>query len=176
MTSCLHGWVMLRPVKPSRRAAVTRSPTPSLAVEHLDPVSAIRTLAEVTFDHHESHPDFIRLVSTENIHRAEHIAKSQALTNLTNPAIDLIAMVLEAGREQGVFTSDIDAVDLHMLISSFCFFRVANRHTFGTLFGRDLTDPARRDHYRRMLGDIVVGHLTSPGGADAGAGTTATEG
>ncbi|GAA2073037.1 TetR/AcrR family transcriptional regulator [Actinomadura alba] len=140
----------------------------SLAVEHLDPVSAIRTLAEVTFDHHESHPDFVRLVSTENIHRAEHIAKSQALTNLTNPAIDLIATVLEAGREQGVFTADIDAVDLHMLISSFCFFRVANRHTFGTLFGRDLTDPARRDHYRQMLGDIVVGHLTSPGGAGGG--------
>ena len=33
-------------------------------------------LAELTFDHHESHPEFIRLVSIENIHRAEHMAKS----------------------------------------------------------------------------------------------------
>ena len=39
-------------------------------------VSAIRRLAELTFDHHESNPDFIRLVSIENIHRAEHLAQS----------------------------------------------------------------------------------------------------
>jgi hypothetical protein len=47
-----------------------------------------------------------------------------------------------------------------MMISAFCFFRVANRHTFGTLFGRDLVDPALREHYRTMLGDMVVRHLT----------------
>ncbi|HEV7711164.1 MAG TPA: TetR family transcriptional regulator, partial [Asanoa sp.] len=31
-----------------------------LDVEHLAPVDAIRRLAELTFDHHEQHPDFIR--------------------------------------------------------------------------------------------------------------------
>ena len=35
-----------------------------------------------------------------------------------------------------------------MMISAFCVFRVANRHTFGTLFDRDLADPKRREHYR----------------------------
>jgi hypothetical protein len=57
----------------------------------------------------------------------------------------------------------VDAVDLHMMISAFCFFRVANRHTFGAIFGRDPLDPARRDHYRTMLGEMIVDHLTSPG-------------
>ena len=42
-----------------------------------------------------------------------------------------------------------------------CFFRVANRSTFGTLFGRDLLDPALRDRYRQMLGDMVVSYLTA---------------
>ena len=46
-----------------------------------------------------------------------------------------------------------------MMISSFCVFRVANRHTFGAIFDRDLVDPERRDHYRQMLGDMVVGYL-----------------
>src|SRR5579871_4002415 len=63
-------------------------------VEHLDPVAAIRRLAELTFDHHESNPDFIRLVSIENIHHAEHIAQSERLTTLNNPAIELIARIL----------------------------------------------------------------------------------
>jgi AcrR family transcriptional regulator len=131
-------------------------------VDGLDPASAIRRLAELTFDHHESHPEFIRLVSIENIHRAEHMAKSPAIAELGSPAIDLLARILERGRAEGVFRSDIDAVDLHMMISAFCVFRVANRHTFGTLFDRDLTDPALREHYRTMLGDMIVDYIRVP--------------
>ncbi|MDX6328899.1 MAG: hypothetical protein QOI83_1282 [Streptomycetaceae bacterium] len=131
-----------------------------LDVEHLDPVAAIRRLAELTFDHHEAHPDFIRLVSIENIHDGEHMLASPTLSKLNTPAIDITARILEAGRAGGVFTTGIDAVDLHLMISSFCFFRVANRHTFGALFGRDMLDPALRDRYRTMLGDLVVSYLT----------------
>ena len=47
-----------------------------------------------------------------------------------------------------------------MMISAFCVFQVANRHTFGAIFDRDLLDPSRRDHYRQMLGDLVVEYLT----------------
>src|SRR4051794_30725711 len=45
----------------------------AIDVDHLDPVAAIRRVAELTFDHHESHPDFGRLVAIENVHRAEHL-------------------------------------------------------------------------------------------------------
>jgi AcrR family transcriptional regulator len=130
-------------------------------VDHLDPREAIRRLAELTFDHHDSHPEFIRLVSIENIHHAEHMAKSKRLANLNNPAIALIERILERGRAEQVFRRDVDPIDVHMLISSFCVFRVANRDTFRTLFDRDLTDPGRRDHYRRMLGDMVVDYLSA---------------
>jgi AcrR family transcriptional regulator len=135
-----------------------------LEVEHLDPARAMRALAELTFDHHESHPDFIRLVSIENVHRGEHIAKFSSFTHLNSPAIELIGRILDRGRAEGIFRREVDAVDVHMLISSFCVFRVANRHTFGTIFDRDLLDPDRREHYRAMLGDVVVDYLT---GADA---------
>lgn len=131
-----------------------------LEVEHLDPAAAIRRLAELTFDHHEAHPEFIRLVSIENIHEAEHIAASETIGRLNSPAIEIIGRILEEGRAQGVFAADVDAVDLHAMISSFCFFRVSNRHTFGALFGRDLTAADRREHYRTMLGDMVIGYLT----------------
>ncbi|MEV0181660.1 TetR/AcrR family transcriptional regulator [Streptomyces sp. NPDC050625] len=144
-----------------RAYTVIRDEERKLDVEHLDPVSAIRRLAELTFDHHEAHPDFIRLVSIENIHEAVHVAASPRLASLSSPAIDVIGRILEAGREQGVFTAEVDAVDLHAMISSFCFFRVANRYTFRTLFGRDLTEAPRREHYRTMLGNMVISYLTS---------------
>ena len=141
-----------------RAYSVIREAEQQLDVEHLDPVAAIRRLAAVTFDHHEAHPDFIRLVSIENIHRAEHMRASGRFADLNTPAIDLIAGILERGRD--VFRRDVDALDVHMMISAFCVFRVANRHTWATIFDRDPLDPALRERYRRMLGDMVVDYLT----------------
>jgi AcrR family transcriptional regulator len=129
-------------------------------VEHLDPEAAVRCVAELTFDHHESHPDFIRLVSIENIHRAEHMAKLDDFVALNSPAIAVLEGILERGYAEGTFRRRIDPVDMHMMISAFCVFRVANRHTFGTIFGRDMLDPELRDRYRRMVGDMVVSYLT----------------
>jgi AcrR family transcriptional regulator len=133
-------------------------------VDHLAAADAIRRIAEVTFDHHEANPDFIRLVSIENIHRAEHIARLPELVRINTPAVLLLDRILARGRETGEFRTDIDAIDVHLMISAFCFFRVANQHTFGAIFGRDLLAPERRDHYRRMLSDMVVAHLTTPAG------------
>ena len=130
-------------------------------VEHLDPVEAIRELTTLTFDHHEQHPDFIRLVSIENIHRAEHIARSAVLSGLANPALDVLGAILQRGWDTGVFRDDVDALDVHQLISAYCVFRIANRHTFAAIFGRDLLDPARRDQQRKVLGDLAVSYLTS---------------
>ena len=62
--------------------------------------------------------------------------------------IDLIEGILDRGRSEEVFRRDVDAIDVHMMISAFCVFRIANRHTFGSLFGRDLIASDRRDHYR----------------------------
>ena len=142
--------------------SVAREAERYLDVDHLDPVAAVRRLAELTFDHHESHPDFISLVAIENIHRAEFIAKSEALSELNTPAVSVLAGILERGRASGVFVRDVAAIDVHMLISAYCFFRMSNRHTFGAIFGLDMLDPERRDQYRTMVGDMIVSYLTTP--------------
>ncbi|WP_424230392.1 TetR/AcrR family transcriptional regulator [Actinophytocola sp.] len=131
-----------------------------LDVEHLDPVEAMRQLAGLTFDHHESHPDFIRLVSIENIHHAEHIARSTVLSGLANPALDVLARILDRGRESGVFRGGVDPLDIHMVISAFCVFRIANRHTFKAIFKRDMLAPTHRPNHRRLLGDLLVNYLS----------------
>lgn len=133
----------------------------AIDVEHLDPLAAIRRLAELTFDHHDSHPDFIRLVSIENIHRAEHLARSPDFARLNSPVIELIGRILDRGRQSGAFRRDVDPLDLHMLISSYCVFRVANRYTFRAIFGRDLGSRDAREHYRAMLADAVEAYLTT---------------
>jgi AcrR family transcriptional regulator len=130
-------------------------------IEHLAPTEAMRQLAEITFDHHEAHPDFIRLVGIENIHRAEHLARSTVLDRLASPALEVLTGILERGRATGEFRDDVDALDVHMVISAFCVFRIANRHTWQAIFRRDMLDPARRVRHRRLLGELVLQYLTA---------------
>jgi AcrR family transcriptional regulator len=143
-----------------RAYAAIREAEQQLDVDASDPKAAIRRLAELTFDHHESHPDFIRLVSIENIARAEHMRHGD-FGHLNSPAIELIGKILQRGYDAGVFRRRIDPLDLHLMISSFAFFRVANQHTITAIFGRNPMDADRREHYRRMLGDLVVDYLTA---------------
>ena len=134
----------------------------SIDVEALDPVSAVRQLAELTFDRHDANPNFSRLVSQENIQQARFVDAAGGFPGLERPGIKMLQQVLERGRAQGVFRRDVDALDMHMLISSFCFFRINNRYTFAANFGRNLVEKRRRAEYRRMIGDVVVGYLTAP--------------
>lgn len=143
-----------------RAYAQARAAEQEVDVDHLDPVTAIRQLAELTFDHHQSHPDFIRLVSIENVHQAQFMAKSPALAKLNTTAVTMTTRILDKGYAEGVFRRQADPLDLHLIISSFCFFRAANRYTWRAIFGRDPLDSALRERYRQMVGDLVVSYLT----------------
>lgn len=140
--------------------AEARTLEQGIDISDLEPVAAIRALAEHTFDHHTAHEDFIRLVSMENIHGAKFLREVSSAESLSLPVLDIIDGVLRRGRSAGLFRDDVDATDVHLAMSAFCVFPVANRHTFGYLFGRDLLNPARADHYRMMLSDMIVGLLT----------------
>jgi AcrR family transcriptional regulator len=142
---------------------VIRTLEKQLDVDDLPPIEALRRLAESTYDHHTSHHDFVRLVAIENIHRAKIISGSEVIHDLNSTAVRTLEGVLQRGVQAGTFRDDIDALDLHMLISSYSIFHVANRYTFRTLFGRDLLETDRHEHYRRLAGDIVVRTMTSPG-------------
>lgn len=142
-----------------RAYARIRTAEQQVNVDHMDPMTAVRRIAEVTFDHHEAHPEFIRLVSVENVHNAEHVKELTAMVDLGTPVIRLLEELLDRGRSMGLFRADIDAIDVHMMISAFCCFRVSNRHTFGAIFGRDLVDPERHHYYRTMCGDMITRYL-----------------
>ena len=126
-----------------------------LHLDDLTPEDALRRLVAFTVDYQLAHPEFTRLVMTENIHRGEFIARSKAIQTLNLPAIDAIRRVYERGLAAGLFRPGIDAVDLHMSISALAVFNVANKHTFSLIFKRDLDAPAavaaRRDSIVEMV-------------------------
>jgi AcrR family transcriptional regulator len=133
-----------------------RATEQTLHLSDLPPMEAIRRLVEFTFDYQESHPDFIRLVAIENIHHGRYLKQSEAIRGVNLAVIDTLRDILDRGRREGVFRSTVEPIDLHLLISACCFFRVANRHTFGALFDLDFSKSEVRDRHRRMIVDTVI--------------------
>ena len=124
-------------------------------LDDLPPEDALRRLVGHTVDYQWAHPEFIRLVQNENIHRADYLSQSRMIRKLNVPAIESLQRILERGQKAGAFRGGIDAIDLHMSISALSFFNVANRHTFSLLFQRDMVSPAaliaRRDSIIEMI-------------------------
>ena len=129
-------------------------------IEELSPDEALRRLAEATYDHHTTHEAFIKLVSIENIHRAEHLRQSETILRENVTAITLLEQVIERGVREGLFRDDVDAVDVHMMISAYACFHVANRHTFAAIFKRDMLAPGLQDSHRQLIGDMIVATMT----------------
>jgi len=114
-----------------------RSIEADLHLDDLDPVAALRRLVEFTYDHHRDNEDFVRLVTNENIQRAEYLRQSKVMRQLNSKAIDSVRNLYERGVAQGVFRPGLDPVDIHAAISALTVFNVANRYTFGAIFDRD---------------------------------------
>jgi AcrR family transcriptional regulator len=107
-------------------------------IDSLAPVPALRALVGATFDFHAAHPEFIRMVMSENINQGEYVRKIPGLRATNRSALTLLDSLCQRGIAEGVFRADIDAVDLHMSISALSFYNVSNRHTFSFIFERDL--------------------------------------
>ncbi|UUQ66827.1 TetR family transcriptional regulator [Pseudomonas fuscovaginae UPB0736] len=136
-----------------------RSTESRLNLTALEPREAIRRMVEFTFDHHDRNVDFVRIVSIENIHKGEYVKRSGAIHSLNVTIVTALSEILERGAREGVFRSGLDPLDVHILVSSFCFYRVSNRHTLGVLFQIDLPDEQVKARHREMICEAVLRYL-----------------
>jgi AcrR family transcriptional regulator len=125
----------------------------------LPPVEALRRLVEFTFDHHQSHEEFIRMVMIENIHHGQYLDRSGAIRDLNARAIDHIAAIYSRGVAEGVFREGLDPLELHWQVSALCFFNVSNRATFSKIFGRDLGAGENLEALRRNVVEMVLRYV-----------------
>ena len=126
----------------------------------LPPIDALRRLVEFTFDHHQSHEAFIRMVMIENIHHGNYLDRSEVIRDLNARAIDNIAEIYSRGVEEGVFREGLDPLELHWQVSALCFFNVSNRATFSKIFGRDLGAEENVGSLRRNVAEMVLRYVT----------------
>jgi TetR/AcrR family transcriptional regulator len=130
-----------------------------LHLEELQPVEAMRKLVSFTFDHFRRNPWFIRLLSTENILRAEFVKRMPEIPALHSPIVAQIRTVLRAGQDAGLFRPGVDPVHLYISIAGLCYFYFSNNHTLSVIFSIPLASErsiaARREHVQ----EVILGFL-----------------
>ncbi|WP_233499373.1 alpha/beta hydrolase fold domain-containing protein [Pararhodobacter sp. CCB-MM2] len=148
--------------------ASVREREAALQLDHLPPAQALVAVAGFTFDHHRKHPEVIRLVMIENVHRAENLRATGVINKVNAGAIAKLERILERGRADGVFRADVTPLALHWQISALAFFNVSNRPSFSTAFGDSLfTDTGQAELREQALRSILSLVLVDPTESDA---------
>jgi AcrR family transcriptional regulator len=123
--------------------------------EQMTAVEALAAFVGQSFDFHFTSPEYIRIIMGENINNGEHMAEVEGLERRRG-VLESMARIIDRGVASGHFRSDIDLLQLHMTISSMCFYYVANRHTFGHIFNVDLASPEHAERRRAEVIDSVL--------------------
>lgn len=128
----------------------------ALALDFSDPVGALRRVIDFTMDHYLSHPEMVTLLNTENLHKGRHVSKSRKLREVSSPALELTARILDAGVKKGLFRSGVSPRHLYVSILALNYFYVSNRYTLSAFLGTDLLEADNLRDWRDWVADAVL--------------------
>lgn len=143
-----------------------------LDLDQADPAQGMRALVAFTWNYYREHPEFIRLLNSENLHKGEHLRQSQRLQSLSFPLLSILARLLRRGAASGAFRKRLDPVTVYLTIASLAYFYLSNRYTLSSFLGADLMDDARQRRWLRHITDLVLAHIAAEPAARRKTATT----
>lgn len=136
-----------------------RSAEQALHLQDLPPAEALRRLVEFTWRYYLEHPEFLTLLNSANLHKARHLQQSQRARELNSPLIEMLADILERGRQDGSFRGGVDPMQLYVSIAGMAYFYLSNNYTLSAIFGRDLMSPKARHERLNHMCDVILGYV-----------------
>ena len=130
-----------------------------LHLTNLPPVAGVTELVVFTWNYFVAHPEFMTLLNSENLHRAQHLKRSRKIRAMHSPLIATLSEVLERGARAGVFRRGVDPVQLYVSIAALGYFYLSNNHTLSTIFGRDLLAAKAKAARLAHIKALVLGYL-----------------
>jgi AcrR family transcriptional regulator len=119
-------------------------------------LDALRRLIEHDVRYHSQHPELVRLVMNENIHRGEHLKQIKELPEGNAQVIHLLEKLIARGEIEGTFRKGIDPVRLHMNMSALSFYNVSNQFTFAHNFAIDMSSADAVQRRAVEIADIIL--------------------
>jgi TetR/AcrR family transcriptional regulator len=130
-----------------------------LYLEEFEPIDGVKRLIEHTFDYFAKNPEFIVLVNTENLLKAQHIKKSNFVGKSFEPLRSSLDNLLKKGAKQGVFRTNVNSTELYISIVGLGYFFLSNKHTLGVVFDVNLTNAEAISARKSHITELVIGYL-----------------
>jgi TetR/AcrR family transcriptional regulator len=125
----------------------------------MDPETGVRELVHLLMSIWVEHPEYGKLLASENFHGGKHVKKSKLIGEMYRQLVDALNDLLQKGVEQGLFRPGIDAVDLYISISSLSAYYVAHQHTLKALFHIDVMNPRRLRQREDHIVDMILRYV-----------------
>jgi len=131
----------------------------TIDVARMKPVDGMRYLMEFNFRFCARNPEFIALLSAENLNKSTYLRGSEKIQQLYSPLLAVIRDLLDRGQREGVFRKGVDPVHVYLTIASLgtCYF--SNIHTLSTIFDRDLGSAAELKSRTEHCVNVLLGYL-----------------
>ena len=132
-----------------------------LVLDESRPVEALRTLIAFTWDYYLAHPEFVALLSNENLQRGRHITKSLTVKQLSRPVLDILGKVLDEGARQGLFRADLDVRRVYLTLAALGYFYLSNRYTLSSFLGSDLMQREQCNAWLAEMTRVLLASVSS---------------
>ena len=127
-----------------------------LSLDPATPVQTLRQLVAFVWDYYVSHPEFVAILSIENLHKGKHARQSGELRRLSGEAVGVLRPIIDAGQAQGLFRQDLDIKHVYLMIASLCYFYNSNLHTLSSFLGQDMAAEEERTDWLAFIQDLVM--------------------
>jgi AcrR family transcriptional regulator len=132
-----------------------------LSLATTPPLQAMRELIAFTWNYYCAHPEFIRLLNSENQHRGQHLKRSSRVNQLSFPMLSALRDLLDRGIRAGQFRSDLDPVQIYITIAALGYFYLSNRYTLSRFLDRDLMAEDNRNAWLAHITEVVIHHIAA---------------
>ena len=128
----------------------------ALDLDPEQPIESLSTVIRFAFVYYQKHPEFIRLLNSENLLLGKHIAKSGRASEYSSPAVGTVELVLQNGIAKGLFRANVSARDVYLLITAAGYFFQSNRYTLSSFLGEDLDTPKALQNWEVFVREMVL--------------------
>jgi AcrR family transcriptional regulator len=137
----------------------------ALALDPSRPQQALEQLIDFTWRYYLEHPEFVALLSNENLMRGKHITKSVKVKQLSRPVLEILGTILAEGARQGIFRHGLDVKKVYLTLAALGYFYLSNRFTLSSFLGADLMQAAEREAWLAEIRRVMTAAVSTPDGA-----------
>lgn len=127
----------------------------ALELSNIPADNAILALVDFTWQYYLAHPEFIRLLNSENQMHARHLKTSQHIHTINSHHLDIYRALIRRGQKEMTVRGDLDPLQLSINIAALGFFYLINRHTLSTVFKIDLKSPRMLRKRLAVMRDVI---------------------